>query len=707
MKTRILSILMGSLIFVLGSTTVYANETVGQIEDEIVEDSTEITDDDYTEEQAEAESVLDEDDLDLLKDDSGYLYATEEEIASDEIVEDEGASSFSLEYDEDSSSATAFVSGYSGNISGQLIIPNKSPNNFDVIGIGRSVFTDCKDITSVSFPNTLKYIKSNAFKGCSNLKSLAIPDSVETIEMCAFRFCKSLESVSLPDKITELEYDAFSDCYKLKSVKLPAQLEVIGECAFMSCQSLESIKIPVNVNSIGMEAFADCKALAKIEVDDGNVYYDSRNSCNAIIRKDTKTLIVGCKNTVIPNGVEVIDEAAFESCKELTRINFPVGLKEIKKYAFVDCASLKGVSFPSTLKTIGEGAFSECGSLTSVVIPGTVSTVETIAFAGCGKLADVTLENGITTLGDAVFSVNNSLEKIVIPSSVQTILEDAECFFEECNGLKYVVNNSNCVIPLPEVAGHYWTKKGDSTHITQIRFGIACRDDYNSSTKYSVSFNSNGGTAVAPIKDIVKGKKISKPADPQKKGYTFSGWYKESSLASKWDFDKDSVEKNITLYAKWKKNTYTISYKLNGGKNNSKNPKNYTVTSSTIALQKPTRKGYTFKGWYTDKKLTKKITEIKKGSTGNKTVYAKWTANKYTIKFNANGGKGKMNNKSMTYDKKAKLTKNSYTRKGYTFQGWSTDKKAKKATYKNKAEVKNLSSKNGATVTLYAVWKKK
>lgn len=695
---------MSGLIVVSGLTPVYANDTVVDIE--VVEDDNYIADDDYMEEeQTEEEIFCDEENP--FANDSGYVFVSEEEIAADEIVEDDGSESYSLEYDEDSLSATAFVSGYSGNISGQLVIPNKSPNNFDVIGIRRSAFTDCKDITSVSFPNTLKYIQSNAFKGCSNLKSLAIPDSVETIGISAFRFCSSLESVSLPDKITELEYDAFSDCYKLKSVKLPAQLEVIGECAFMSCQSLESIKIPVNVSAIGLEAFAGCIKLAKIEVDSGNAFYDSRNSCNAIIRKDTKTLIAGCKNTVIPSGVEVIEEAAFESCKELTRINFPEGLKEIKKYAFVDCASLNGVSFPSTLKMIGEGAFSDCSSLTSVVIPGTVSTVDNCAFAGCKELADVTLENGITTLGDAVFSVNNSLEELVIPSSVQTILENAECFFEYCNGLKYVVNNSNCVIPLPVVTGHYWTKKGDSTHITQIGYGIACRDDYNSSTKYSVSFNSNGGTAVAPIKDIVKGKKITKPIDPKKKGYTFSGWYKESSFASKWDFDKDSVEKNITLYAKWKKNTYTITYKLNSGKNNSKNPKNYTVTSNTIILQKPTRKGYTFKGWYTDKKLTKRITEVKKGSTGNKTVYAKWSANKYTVKFNANGGNGKMNNKSMTYDKKVKLTKNSYTRKGYVFQGWSTDKKAKKATYKNNAEVKNLSSKNGATVTLYAVWKKK
>ena len=69
---------------------------------------------------------------------------------------------------------------------------------------------------------------------------------------------------------------------------------------------------------------------------------------------------------------------------------------------------------------------------------------------------------------------------------------------------------------------------------------------------------------------------------------------------------------------------YSISYKLNGGKNSNKNPKSYTVGTSTITLKSPTRKGYKFVGWYSDKKLTQKVTKITKGSTGNVILYAKW-----------------------------------------------------------------------------------
>ena len=72
---------------------------------------------------------------------------------------------------------------------------------------------------------------------------------------------------------------------------------------------------------------------------------------------------------------------------------------------------------------------------------------------------------------------------------------------------------------------------------------------------------------------------------------------------------------------------YTIKYNLNGGKNNKKNPSCYYVTTKTIKLKKPTKKGYTFKGWYTDKQCEDKVTSIKKGSCGKKTLYAKWEKN--------------------------------------------------------------------------------
>ena len=70
---------------------------------------------------------------------------------------------------------------------------------------------------------------------------------------------------------------------------------------------------------------------------------------------------------------------------------------------------------------------------------------------------------------------------------------------------------------------------------------------------------------------------------------------------------------------------YNITYKLNGGTNSKSNPKNFAASTATFTLKNPTRKGYSFKGWYTNAKFTgKAVTKIAKGSTGNKTLYAKW-----------------------------------------------------------------------------------
>lgn len=80
---------------------------------------------------------------------------------------------------------------------------------------------------------------------------------------------------------------------------------------------------------------------------------------------------------------------------------------------------------------------------------------------------------------------------------------------------------------------------------------------------------------------------------------------------------------NPTPQSPTQKAVSTITYVLKGGKNNRKNPKNYQ-TASGVKVCNPSRKGYTFKGWYSDKKMKKRVTVIKKGSTGNKTLYAKW-----------------------------------------------------------------------------------
>lgn len=226
--------------------------------------------------------------------------------------------------------------------------------------------------------------------------------------------------------------------------------------------------------------------------------------------------------------------------------------------------------------------------------------------------------------------------------------------------------------------------------------------------RFNITYQLNGGTNNKSNPTTYNKKtKTIKLKNPTRKGYDFLGWYKDAKFKKKVTSIKKGSKGNITLYAKWESNEdYKIAYNLNGGTNNKSNPNKYNKKTKTIKLKNPTKAGYTFAGWYKDAKFKKKITSIKKGSKGNITLYAKWTANTYTIKFNKNGAtSGKMSNQTkVKYDANVKLNANKFAKKGYAFVGWNTKKDGKGKMYTDKASIKNLVTKNKGTITLYAIW---
>ena len=232
---------------------------------------------------------------------------------------------------------------------------------------------------------------------------------------------------------------------------------------------------------------------------------------------------------------------------------------------------------------------------------------------------------------------------------------------------------------------------------------------------YKIAFNSNGGTGTMSTISATYGKKKTLSINKfTRKGYAFANWNTKKDGSGKAYANEAIVKKltskkgkTVTLYAQWKPVIYTITYDLNKGKVKTANPSTYTIESATITLNNPTRKGYTFKGWYTSEEWKTKVTQIVKGSTGNLKLYARWTANKYTIKYYCNKGTGKMSSTSATYGKNVALRSNAFKRKGYVFKGWNTKADGSGKTYTNKQKVKNLSSKSNGTVKLYAQWEKK
>lgn len=129
---------------------------------------------------------------------------------------------------------------------------------------------------------------------------------------------------------------------------------------------MSNITIPNSVTSIGSSVFDGCDALTSIIVNQENSVYDSREDCNAIIETATNTLIRGCKNTVIPNSVTNIGEAAFLGCSSLTNITIPNNVTTIDERAFYGCSSLTSITIPNNVTKIGDSAFDCCDSLTRI-----------------------------------------------------------------------------------------------------------------------------------------------------------------------------------------------------------------------------------------------------------------------------------------------------------------------------------------------------
>lgn len=199
-------------------------------------------------------------------------------------------------------------------------------------------------------------------------------------------------------------------------------------------------------------------------------------------------------------------------------------------------------------------------------------------------------------------------------------------------------------------------------------------------------------------------------------GYKFTGWNtkangKGTSYANKEEIENLSEKDGavITLYAQWKKQVYEIDYRLNGGRLSDEARETYAVDTKTFKLENPTRTGYTFEGWYKEKKFKTKVTQITKGITGNITLYAKWSVNQYKIQYKGNGAtSGSMSNvKTCKYGTKYTLAANKFKRTDYVFTGWNTKADGSGKSYANKAQVKNLTSQKNKTITLYAQWEKK
>ena len=241
---------------------------------------------------------------------------------------------------------------------------------------------------------------------------------------------------------------------------------------------------------------------------------------------------------------------------------------------------------------------------------------------------------------------------------------------------------------------------------------------YTAQKNYKITYgvgNNKGTDAVTTTPSITSeslvlaSTEITFSKGDTKEGYTWKNWNNKAdgtgtNLGEGDTYVSSNRTGDISVYACYDLITYNITYNLNGGTGATNTT--YNVESATITLPTtPTKTGYTFSGWYDNEGCTgEPITTIPQGSTEDKTFYAQWTANTYTVVFDANGGVGEMANQDFTYDVEQALTANAFTRTGYTFTGWNTNANGSGTAYNDGQSAQNLTAENEGTVTLYAQW---
>ena len=353
--------------------------------------------------------------------------------------------------------SVTYLSGFSGctGFDGELIIPKS------VTEMGRNAFFGCSGFMEVYYDiidcaDINSYNDNSPFLGCGG--SLIIGDDVVRIPDRMFCNCSGFTGeLTIGNSVTTIGNSAFYGCSNFTGdLMIPNSVTTIGESAFYDCSGFSgSLTIGNSVTTIGTKAFQGCSGFTgsltigdslssivglicsdfeQINVSSGNVYYDSRNNCNAIINSSTNELVLGCKNTVIPNSVTSIGEEAFFGCSGLTSLELPNSVTSIGFRAFNYCDNLNAVYYEGSIDQWCNISFSDNPLyyahnlyidnelVTNLVIPETVTEIKALTFYNATCLTSLTIHNSVTSIGASAFSGCNGLTgDLTIPNSVTTI----------------------------------------------------------------------------------------------------------------------------------------------------------------------------------------------------------------------------------------------------------------------------------------------
>lgn len=480
---------------------------------------------------------------------------------------------------------------------------------------------------------------------------------------------------------------------------------------------------------------------AKMTIDDVTWYFDI-NEDNEVVNLYTPDDVatstitipteVTYKNVTYPvvsvgTATNISQSGLFKgSLEPNTTVSFAqkdgkTSITKINAYAFCGCTNIQSVNIPDSVTEIGDYAFYNCINMTTATGIENVETLGNSAFEGCEFLMDVTL-NKTTTFGSKIFD-NCSCLRLTITNPNMDLSDQN---FVPARLIGY--ENST--------AKEYHNKKNFSSNKWVSLDGTTKADGttYPKSFKVMVKTNTDVTVASGLFKDYfygLAGKEVSDLTEcATKPYYALDGYYlgtddnaecyytydktNDKMITKKSTFSADYADDIMELTPKFTPKSYDIVYSLNGGQwkkgvsadLESTNKEQYVYSVGKVLNTNVEKRGYLFTGWYADINnpvvLTTKVTDTEHGL---KSFLAKWSPIHYDIKFDKNtADAGSMTGQNMAYDTTTALTKNEYTKKGYSFNGWNTKADGSGTKYADEADVTNLSYTDGDTITLYAQW---
>ncbi len=502
-----------------------------------------------------------------------------------------------------------------------------------------------------------------------------------------------VENEGITYNVTQIDNSAFSGLPNLQKLTVSEGITTLWNNAIRNCGRLSEINLPSTLTEIGLGNFGWCKNLMSLNFPNGNSNFWSDGL--VLYTADRKTLIrvpssIYRAPFIVPEGVEIIGNFAFDACELISSIILPSTLKTIKDAAFQSCV-FSSIALPEGLQTIEERAFAYCENLTSITIPASVTSivepfVYSSAFQGCKKLSVIEVAEGNSaykSVDGVLFTLDGKTlvaypqaktdEVYVIPEGVTRIGNYA--FNRECNNLQDFVFPASLT-----TVGRYSFNFLTNVTSLNIPATITHIDVWGFSANSNVTSltvawtNPNQVTLGVSAMGVVDNENLTLYV-PEGSASLYRATYP-------WSRVENIIEYSTEIP------TYTVTF---SGEEIDIEQQNIEENSLVTRPDDPTRTGYIFDGWYIGSELFDFETPI----TENITLTAHWTTNQYTVTFDSNNGSEVI---PVTTDYNTAITKpEDPTRERHRFDGWFTE-----ATFENEWNFEeDVVTQN---TTLYAMW---